>query len=74
MQGFGWRGVPEAEDRPAGFLKLLRTIAEHPSRPAVILATMRCDFLDNFQKHPPLAGIRWEPLSLGPMSAMDSCR
>ena len=36
MQGFGWRGVPEAEDRPAGFLKLLRTIAEHPSRPAVM--------------------------------------
>jgi hypothetical protein len=58
-----------AEDRPAGFLELLRTIAEHPSRPAVILATMRSDFLDNFQKHPALAGIRWEPLSLGPMSA-----
>jgi hypothetical protein len=51
----------------ATFLRLLRDAAQHEGRPVVVVLTMRSDFLESFQKHPELADLRWEGLSVGPM-------
>lgn len=53
------------------FLAQLREVAQHKDAPAVILGTMRSDFLDRFQRSAPLLDLRYEVLSLGPMSESD---
>jgi hypothetical protein len=53
------------------FLAQLREVAQHKDGPAVILGTMRSDFLDRFQRSAPLLDLRYEVLSLGPMSESD---
>jgi len=55
----------------SSFLKQLRRGAEHPDLPAVILGTMRSDFLDRFQNSAPLLDLDYRVLSLGPMSVED---
>ena len=60
------------EDHPASrFLALLRASIERPHSPLLIIGTMRSDFLGQFQKNPILLDIRYETLSLGPMSSDD---
>ena len=53
------------------FLTNLRRVVEHSHAPAVVLGTMRSDFLDRFQNSGPLLDLRYEVLSLGPMSESD---
>jgi beta-lactamase superfamily II metal-dependent hydrolase len=53
------------------FLAQLREVAQHKDAPAVILGTMRSDFLDRFQRSAPLLDLRYEVMSLGPMSESD---
>jgi hypothetical protein len=53
------------------FLAQLRRIVEHTSAPAVVLSTLRSDFLDRFQSSSPLLDLRYEAQSLGPMSKSD---
>ena len=50
------------------FLALLGATLVRSDTPLVVLATMRSDFLGHFQKQPALLGVRYESLSLGPMS------
>ena len=58
----------QPEDHPAsGFLRLLRASQEHPEGPIVLLATMRSDYLGDFQRAPELLGMPFASLSLGPM-------
>ncbi len=62
----------QPEDHPASrFLTLLRTAVEQPGSPLLVLATLRSDFLGSFQKSPALLDLRFESLSLGPMSRED---
>jgi hypothetical protein len=53
------------------FLTQLRRVTEHQEAPVVVLGTMRSDFLDRFQNSSPLLDLRYEVLSLGPMSESD---
>ena len=53
------------------FLSQLRHAAEHREGPAVIVCTLRSDFLERFQNSPPLLDLRYEVLTLGPMSRDD---
>lgn len=60
-------GCPD--DHPAAsFLRLVRASLDDPSGAVVILATMRSDYLGEFQKAPALVGLQFESLSLGPMA------
>lgn len=59
------------DGEPPPFLAQLRSVAEHADAPAVILGTLRSDFLDRFQSSSPLLDLRYEVLSLGPMSESD---
>ncbi len=60
------------QDHPASrFLRLLRASLDEPGNPLLVLATLRSDFLGSFQSSPALSGLRYESLSLGPMSAGD---
>ena len=43
----------------------------HPAGSLKLVATMRSDFLGQFQQAPALAGLRHETLSVGPLSAGD---
>lgn len=56
---------------PPPFLAQLRRVAESADASAVILGTLRSDFLDRFQSSGPLLDLRYEVLSLGPMSESD---
>jgi WD40 repeat protein len=65
----------ELLDRPAEhpshtLLALLRSLIESPSCPILVLATMRSDFLGEFQNDPALLGVRYAGLSLGPMASL----
>lgn len=53
------------------WLRGARRAVEHSDRAVVVLGTMRSDFLDRFQSHPQLLDLRYEVLSLGPMSIED---
>jgi hypothetical protein len=53
------------------FLRLLRASLETSGSPLVAIGTMRSDFLEAFQKSPDLLDLRYESLSLGPMSTED---
>ena len=53
------------------FLNQLREVTRHKDSPAVIVGTMRSDFLDRFQRSAPLLDLRYEVMSLGPMSESD---
>ena len=53
------------------FLHLLRTGLDRPGSSLLALGTMRSDFLGAFQKSPALLDMRYEALSLGPMSTDD---
>ena len=63
----------ELLDRPPAhsanaFLRLLRACTQQqPNGRLVVVGTMRSDFLGVFQQCPPLAGVRYESLSVGPM-------
>jgi hypothetical protein len=60
------------EDHPASrFLAFLRAATEQPGSPLLVLGTLRSDFLGAFQKSPGLLDLRFETLSLGPMSPED---
>lgn len=52
-------------------LTLLRAAAEDPGGTAIVLGTLRSDFLGAFQNSQPLLDLRYEVLSLGPMSEAD---
>jgi WD40 repeat protein len=54
-----------------GLLALLRAATEAEGSPVVVLATMRSDFLGAFQSSRPLLDLRYESLSVGPLSAED---
>jgi len=59
-------GCPD--DHPGiSFLRLVRAALDDPAGAVVILATMRSDYLGEFQKAPALVGLQFESLSLGPM-------
>ncbi|MFT5135700.1 MAG: hypothetical protein ACI8XV_000726 [Arenicella sp.] len=49
------------------FLRLIRDSIEMENSPLMVLATMRSDFLSQFQHNNELRGIDFETLSLGPM-------
>ena len=49
------------------FLRLIRASIEMENSPLMVLATMRSDFLSQFQHNNELRGIDFETLSLGPM-------
>ena len=53
------------------FLQLLRHSLDRPSGPILALGTMRSDFLSQFQNSPALLDVRYESLSVGPMSPED---
>ncbi len=53
------------------FLTQLREVTRHKDSPAIVVGTMRSDFLDRFQRSAPLLDLRYEVLSLGPMSESD---
>lgn len=53
------------------FLALLRDAIERPNSPLLVLGTMRSDYLGHFQRNGALLDVRYESLSLGPMSAAD---
>ena len=59
------------EARASDFLALLRACAEQPGSPVLFLGTMRSDFMEQFQRHPRLIGMNWEPLSLGMMGTAE---
>ena len=60
------------DDHPnTRFLQLLRSSLDQPNSPLLALGTMRSDFLGQFQKSPALLDVRYESLSLGPMSPED---
>ena len=62
----------QPDDHPASrFLTLLREAVEKPGSPLLVLATLRSDFFGSFQKNPALLDLRFENLSLGPMSRDD---
>ena len=61
-----------SDDHPnTAFLRLLRASIDRPDRPLLALGTMRSDFLGQFQKSPALLDVRYEDVSLGPMSTED---
>ena len=60
-------GCPEGHPA-ASFLRLVRASLDDAGGAVVILATMRSDHLGEFQKAPPLVGLQFESLSLGPMA------
>ncbi|MFN0148624.1 MAG: TIR domain-containing protein [Dehalococcoidia bacterium] len=62
---------PDAEARAGPFLGLLRRAAAGADSPIVVLGTMRSDYLGTFQGHHELLDLRFEALSLGPMSRED---
>ena len=53
------------------FLTQLREVTQHKDSPAIVVGTMRSDFLDRFQRSAPLLDLRYEVMSLGPMSESD---
>lgn len=53
------------------FLAALRRAIERATSPVVVIGTMRSDFLGQFQSHPVLLDLRYDPLSVGPMSRAD---
>lgn len=53
------------------FLAQLREVTRHKDSPAIVVGTMRSDFLDRFQRSAPLLDLRYEVMSLGPMSESD---
>jgi WD40 repeat protein len=59
----------EGPEHPANrFLALLRDGIESDDAPPLALATMRSDFLGVFQRSPPLLGVGFKSLSVGPMA------
>jgi WD40 repeat protein len=59
-----------APDHPVhGVLELLRHAMGRTDSPLVVLATMRADFLGEFQGHSALRGLGFANLTLGPMSS-----
>jgi WD40 repeat protein len=58
----------------SGLLGLLRSAAEPDDSPVVVIATMRSDFLAAFQNAPSLTDVRYESLSVGPLSPEDISR
>lgn len=56
-----------AEDaRAVEFLQLLSQALQASPRPVMALATMRSDFLSDFQRDPRLAGLPYEAMPTGP--------
>ncbi len=50
------------------FLALLRGALAQAHSPLLVIATMRSDCLDSFQRCPPLLGLGFQSLSVGPMT------
>ncbi|MES2719034.1 MAG: TIR domain-containing protein [Pseudomonadota bacterium] len=50
------------------FLALLRGALEQAHSPLLVIATMRSDYLDSFQRCTPLLGLGFQSLSVGPMT------
>ena len=57
-----------ASDEARAFLCLVRALADDPQGPAIVIATLRSDFLGDLQTHPALQGVASETLSLGPLA------
>ena len=55
-------------DQATRFLAFLRAAIEEPRSPIRVLATLRSDFLGDFQGHPALRDLAFETLNVGPMS------
>jgi len=49
------------------FIRLVRALADDPDGQAIVLGTLRSDFLSALQSHPVLQGMSHETLSLGPL-------
>ncbi len=60
-------GNEDADGRASRLLALLRATLEADRSPVMILATMRSDYLESFQRNDALQGIDFASLSLGPM-------
>ena len=58
-------------DHPCSAFTRLLGASLHPTGSLKLVATMRSDFLGQFQQSPTLAGLRYETLPIGPLSAGD---